>query len=61
MNEWTVLGSLFKKIWQIFSTPMQLPWIGNTSPLKLAIFLSIMSYLVALVNGFLGGRDDGAE
>lgn len=60
MNEWEALGLFFEKIWDIFQTPMKIPFIGTTSPMKIAIFLSMLSYMVTIVNGFLGGKDDAS-
>lgn len=57
MNEWTALGKFFEAIWSVFKTPMDLPWIGKTSPLAIMLFLAILGYLIDLVTGILGGKD----
>jgi hypothetical protein len=58
MNEWNSLALLMAKCWEVFNTPMLLPWIGNTSPLKLSIYLALLGLLVDFVAGTLGGKND---
>lgn len=58
MDEWQALGLFFQGIWQIFKTPMDLPWIGTTSPLSIMLFLSVTGILADFIAGLLGGGNN---
>lgn len=57
MDEWTALGNMLKSAWQLFKTPMELPFIGHTSPLGIMLFLAVLGYAVDIVSGMLGGKN----
>lgn len=51
------LKMLFTAVWNIMKTPMELPWIGLTSPLKIEIFLGLLAMIVWAVNRMTGNED----
>lgn len=59
MSDIQALGMLFRSFWDMYNTPIYLPIIGNTSPLKITIFLTAFSLVVGFISRLLGGDDDG--
>lgn len=55
MNE---IAAFFAQIWNVLSTPMNLPFLGNTSPLLMMLFLGVLSILVNFVHTVWGVDDD---
>lgn len=56
-DEYTALADFFLSIWDLFRTPMELPWIGETTPLGIMVFLAVGGYLADMVAKLLGGKD----
>lgn len=48
-----IFGSLFMKIWELFSFPIVLPVIGSTSLLKMMVFLAVLSLVVDFVRRWM--------
>lgn len=59
MSDIQALGMLFRSFWDMYNTPISLPIIGNTSPLKITIFLTAFGIIVGFISRILGGDDDG--
>lgn len=49
------LINMFKGAFAMLDKNYDLPWIGQTSLLKMAIFLALLGYIVDLVSGLIGG------
>lgn len=52
------LKDVFKAGWETLNTPLTLPWIGQTSPLLMFIFLAVLGFIVDFVNRAWGNDDD---
>lgn len=48
----------FNSIWGLFQTRMNLPWIGNTTPLLMMVFIGLLYLVVGLLNRLWGNDGD---
>lgn len=58
MTDLDALGLVWTAIWNVYNTPMNLPIIGMTSPLKMSIYLGMLSLLVYMINKLFGNDGD---
>lgn len=62
MDQYDYLYLLFRKIFEVWDTPITLPWIGETSFFKLTVIFSafrLVGWLIGkLIYGDSGGGDD---
>lgn len=49
---------LMANVWFLYATPIRLPWIGETTPLFMSIFLMLLAIVVHFVQKSFGEDDD---
>lgn len=59
MDNYQALANFFGAIWNVLRTPMELPYIGNTSPLAIMLFLSLLGMLADFAAAMIGGKNSG--
>lgn len=52
------LINMFKGAISVLDKNYTLPWIGQTSILKMSIFIALLAYLCDLVSGLIEGKSN---
>lgn len=52
------MGAMFTAAWDVLNTQINVPWIGNTSPLLMLVYLGVLSVIVDFITSSRGDRGD---